>query len=138
MAGTRPFDLMPREALQLLAFSCEKRALKAGEALFGDAQRAEGAFLVLEGEIILTGDAGERRVGPGALIGETALMAEVCRNAAAKAQTDTRLLEIPRETFRRVISEFPEAAAALKSRSMSRLGKLLGALEQVRIRDFEN
>ena len=30
MAGTRPFDQMPREAVQLIAFSCDKRTLKAG------------------------------------------------------------------------------------------------------------
>jgi CRP-like cAMP-binding protein len=137
LSGTRPFDLLPREALQLLAFSCEKRALKAGEKLFSDAEAADGAYFVLEGEIVLEGKAGERRVGPGALIGETSLMAEVWRGSAAKADREARVLEIPRETFLRVISEFPEAAAALRTRIAGRLATLLGALEAARARDFE-
>jgi CRP-like cAMP-binding protein len=137
MSGTRPFDLLPREALQLLAFSCEKRALKAGEALFADEETAEGAYFVLDGEIVLTAKGGERRVGPGALIGETSLFADVGRHVSAKAESETRLLEIPRETFLRVISEFPEAAAAVRARMSGRLGNLLGRLETVRARDFE-
>jgi CRP-like cAMP-binding protein len=137
LSGTRPFDMLPREALQLLAFSCEKRALKAGERLFADAEAAEGAYFVLEGEILLEGNAGERRVGPGALIGETSLMADVRRGTGAKAEQEARVLEIPRETFLRVIAEFPEAAAAVKTRMASRLAVLLGALEKVRARDFD-
>jgi hypothetical protein len=31
LARTRPFSLLPREAVQLIAFACEKRRLKAGE-----------------------------------------------------------------------------------------------------------
>lgn len=138
MAGTRPFNLMPREALQLLAFSCEKRALKAGDTLFATEQLAEGAFLVLEGEIVLTGSASERRVGPGSLIGEAALLAEICRSFRATAHNDARLLEIRRETFRRVISEFPAAAATIKAQMASRLEKIIDALDQARARDFES
>lgn len=137
MSGTRPFDLLSREALQLLAFSCSKRALKPGETLFADAEPADGAYFVLDGEILLSGKAGERRVGPGGLIGETALMADVRRGSEARAESDTRVIEIPRETFKRVISEFPEAAAAVRARLSKRLGILIGALDAARARDFE-
>ena len=36
LARTRPFDEMPRDALQLVAFSAETRKLAAGEELFWD------------------------------------------------------------------------------------------------------
>ncbi len=36
MGRTRPFDLLPREARQLIAFSCVRKALKAGETLLRD------------------------------------------------------------------------------------------------------
>jgi CRP-like cAMP-binding protein len=137
MSGTRPFDLLPRDALQLLAFSCSKRALKPGEALFSDSGPADGAHFVLEGEIVLSGRAGERRVGPGALIGETALIAEVQHDFAAKAEGEARVLDIPRDTFRRVISEFPEAATAVRVRMGAKLSKLIAKLETARTRDFE-
>ena len=50
LSGTRPFNMLPREALQLLAFSCERRQLKAGQTLFAAGEPADGAYFLLEGE----------------------------------------------------------------------------------------
>jgi len=136
MAGTSPFHLLPREALQLLAFSCEKRGYQAGQTLFGEGDAADGAFLVLEGEIVLSAKQQERRVGPGALIGETALVAEVLRGATAKALGEASALRIPRATFRRVLGEFPDAAVKVRALAAARVGKLFGELERVRVREF--
>src|SRR5271169_132810 len=111
MAATRPFNLMPREALQLLAFSCQKRTLKADEKLFGAGEPAEAAFFVLTGEIVLSVKGEERRAASGALIGETALAADTLRGADARARVESTLLCVPREVFRRVLGEFPDAAA---------------------------
>jgi CRP-like cAMP-binding protein len=137
MAAASPFHLLPREAVQLLAFSCEKRAFKAGATLFSEGEDADGGFLVLEGEVSLSVNGQERRVGPGALIGETAMIAEVSRAATAKAASDVATLRIPRATFRRVLGEFPEAAAKVRALTAARVGKLFGALERVRVREFE-
>jgi CRP-like cAMP-binding protein len=136
MAGTPPFHLLPREALQLLAFSCEKRVFKAAETLFGEGDEADGAFLVLDGEIVLTAKEEERRAGPGKLIGETALLAEVVRGATAKALGNVSVLRIPRATFRRVLGEFPDAAVKVRAMTVTRVGKLFGALETVRVKGF--
>jgi CRP-like cAMP-binding protein len=136
MAGASPFHLLPREALQLLAFSCEKRAFKKGDTLFTQGDSADGGFLVLEGEVALSADGAERRAGPGALIGETALVAEVSRGATATAASDVSTLTIARPTFRRVLSEFPEAAVKVRALAAARTGKLFAALETVRVREF--
>ena len=136
LAGARPLDALPREALQLLAFSCEKRALRAGEKLFSRGEAAEGAFFVLHGEIALRKDEAERRAGPGALLGETALLAETVRPADAAAECDSVVLSIPRETFRRVLTEFPESAAKIQRVAEARAKSLLSRLEVVRRRGF--
>src|SRR5437764_12356611 len=106
LSRARPFDALPREALQLLAFSCQKRRIGAGEALFHAGEPASGAFFVLEGEIGLRSGESERRAAAGVLIGESALLAETARAGDATAARDSLLLAIPRETFRRVLSEF--------------------------------
>ena len=137
MAATRPFNLLPREALQLLAFSCERRILKAEEKLFLAGETADGAFLVLTGEIVLSVKGEERRALPGALIGETALAAEVLRGADARASVDTTVLRVPREVFRRVLSEFPDAAAKVHASASARTRELLSRLEALRARAFE-
>ena len=137
MAATRPFSLLPREAVQLLAFSCERRSLKADETLFKAGEAADGAFLVLSGEIALSSGREERRVARGALIGETALAAEVLRGADARAAVDATVLRVPREVFRRVLSEFPDAAEKVRASATARTRELIGRLEELRARAFE-
>ena len=136
LSGVRPFNALPREALQLLAFSCEKRTLRAGEALFSAGEPADGAYFVLEGEVVLTRGDGERRAGVGALIGETALLIETQRPADARAACDCLLLRVPSATFRRVLSEFPQSAAGIRRAAAGRAGALLGRLEDLRRRPF--
>jgi CRP-like cAMP-binding protein len=138
LAGTRPFNLLPREALQLLAFSCERRELKVGQTLFSEGEAADAAFFVLAGEIRLSTRNGERRVGSGALIGETALATEVARAATAVASADCALLRVPRATFRRVLEEFPDAALKISASARMRVRDMLARLEEVRARGFES
>ncbi len=138
LSGAGPLSALPREALQLLAFSGEKRRLGEGEALFAAGDGADGAFFVLEGEIVLRKDGAERRVGPGALIGESALLVETARPADAAAASEAVLLNIPRETFRRVLSEFPESALKIQRAAISRTRALIVGLEAIRRRDFSS
>ena len=132
MATTRPFDLLPREAVQLIAFSCENKTLKTGETLFKAGDPADAAYFLLSGELSLTVKGGERRAEPGALIGEMALMTEVVRHADAKATEDSELLRIPGAVFRRVLSEFPNAAVKVRATVVTRTRALVKALDAKR------
>jgi len=132
MAGTRPFDQLPREAVQLIAFSCEKRMLKAGETLFSAGEPADSAYFILSGELSLALNDAERRVESGALIGETALLADVTRHASAKATEDSELLRIPGAVFRRVLSEFPRAAVQMRAAAVDRVRDFVNQLEEKR------
>ena len=138
MAHTRPFSLLPREALQLIAFSCTRTFLRAGQTLFVEGDPADAAYFVLSGAITLVAQGSERRVEPDALIGETALIADVARHASARAADTVVALRIPREVFQRVLSEFPEAAAKLRAETLARSRKLLGELEAVSARAFNH
>lgn len=136
LSGVRPFDALPREALQLIAFSCARRRLGAGETLFSAGDAADGAYFVLGGEVELRLREAVRRAAPGALIGEAALLAETLRPADAVAPDGADLLHIPRETFRRVLSEFPESAVKIRQASWGRANALFERLESVRRRHF--
>ncbi len=136
LSAVRPFDRLPREALQMLAFSCKKRALRAGETLFAAGDPAEDAYLVLDGELVLGKDGEERSVGEGVLIGETALLVDTIRPAGATAATDSLLMRISGGTFRRVLSEFPESAAVLRRAAAERAGALISAMDRIRRRAF--
>jgi CRP-like cAMP-binding protein len=136
LSGVRPFDALPREAVQLIAFSCARRRLGAGESLFLAGEDADGAFFVLEGEIVLRAQGATRRVALGGLIGESALLTETLRPCDATAADGAELLHIPRETFRRVMSEFPESAAEIAKSSSRRTHALIDRLQAIRRRSF--
>ena len=136
LSGVRPFDALPREAVQLIAFSCARRRLGAGESLFSAGEPADGAFFVLEGEVVLRAQGATRRVALGGLIGESALLTETLRPADASAAEGAELLHIPRDTFRRVLSEFPESAAKIVKGSSRRTHALIARLDTIRRRSF--
>ena len=141
LARTRPFDLLPREAVQLIAFSCEKRRLRAGEALFFAGETADSGYFVHSGVITLLEDGAdpkaERRVEAGALIGESALYATTARHVSARAAEDAVVMRISRETFRRVLSEFPAGAEKIRAALAARTRRLVDGLEATRIKSFE-
>ena len=137
MAGTRPFSLMPREALQLLAFSCERRSYRPGDILFSVGDPADSAYFLLSGEVELTAHGAKRTVKRGALLGESALASEVTRLAQARAVTDSTALRVPRDIFRRVLTEFPDVAAKMRESAAQRTRQLLDRLEGVSARAFK-
>jgi CBS domain-containing protein len=141
LGRTRPFDLLPREAVQLIAFSCEKRRLRAGEALFFAGEAADSGYFVHSGAITLVEDGvqpkAERRVDAGALIGESALYAPTARHVSARAAEDAVVMRIPRETFRRVLTEFPAGAAEIRAVLAARMRRLVDGLEATRVKSFE-
>lgn len=136
LSGVSPFNALPREAVQLIAFSCARRRLGAGEALFTTGEPAEGAYFVLEGEVVLQAQGATRRVALGSLIGETALLTDTLRPADAAAAQGAELLYIPRETFRRVLSEFPDSAGQIGSASARRTHALIDRLSGIGRRNF--
>ena len=138
MAGTRPFSLMPREALQLLAFSCERRSYRPGDLLFSAGEPADCAYFLLGGEVELSAHGAQRKAVRGALIGESALATELTRLSQARALTAATALRVPRETFRRVLTEFPDVAEKMRDSAAQRTRKLLNALEDVSARAFRS
>jgi CRP-like cAMP-binding protein len=141
LARTRPFSLLPREAVQLIAFSSEKRRLKAGDMLFLAGETADSGFFVHSGAIALFTDGAkpdsERRVGTGALIGESALYARTARRVAARVIEDAVVMPIPRETFLRVLAEFPAGAEKIRASVAARTRRLVNGLEATRVKSFE-
>jgi CRP-like cAMP-binding protein len=141
LAKTRPFNLMPREAVQLIAFSCPKQRLVAGEILFSAGDAGEEGYFIVSGAMIIedrrstTGSA--RRAASGALIGESALYAPVVRRVEARATEDTIVTRIPRDTFKRVLAEFPEAAEKVRAALAVRTRALVESLDKTRVRSLD-
>jgi CRP-like cAMP-binding protein len=110
--------LLGRDALRILAIGAESRYVHGGEKLFGAGDEADAGYVIQEGSFNLTtGDAEEAEpmvVGPGALIGELALITETTRPATATAREPSTVLRIPRGLFLKMLDGYPSAAAKLR------------------------
>jgi CRP-like cAMP-binding protein len=138
LARTAPFDLLPADALKLIAFSAERKKFVAGESLFEQGEEADCAYFLLSGSAILTahgeGPAKRKQVGAGALLGEMAMLASTKRPASAKAREDGVALRIPRHVIHRVLAEFPGEAARMRSALADRARQMAAELDAVRKR----
>jgi CRP-like cAMP-binding protein len=124
------------DAIRLIAFAGETRALRAGEMLFKKGERADGAYVVMRGAIALDGrEDGSPAVfiaEPGTLIGQTALFLRNARPATATAREASAVMRVSPTLVRRVLEEHPRAAGILHGALVKDLVSLTGGLERVR------
>jgi CRP-like cAMP-binding protein len=124
------------EALRLLAFAADQRRLEAGEVLFRRGDLADGGYVVAQGALALdTGKGGPVfTAGPGALIGRTALFTTLRRPATATATAPTSVLHVSASLMRRMLEEFPAAAASMHAEAVEDLAATRTGLARVRER----
>jgi len=94
----------------------------AGDVLIREGDRGDLFYVIVEGEVEIT-RAGTlvSEQGPGAYVGEIALLRDVPRTASVIAKTPLRLLALEREPFLLAVTGHPgshEAASAVTSARM--------------------
>ncbi|MEN8239252.1 MAG: ATP-binding protein [Actinomycetota bacterium] len=110
-------NLDPGDLAQL-EVSLSHHEVPAGENLFCEGDEGDSAYVITTGEIEVLKESAGRDVrlavlGPGALIGEMALLARAPRNATCRALTDAALVSIPRDTFNGLLTASPTAMRAI-------------------------
>ncbi|WP_163265215.1 cyclic nucleotide-binding domain-containing protein [Chelativorans alearense] len=130
LSGVGLFEGFTHEQLRLMAFGAETISLAAGHKLYAEGAPADCAFVVASGQVALYHQQGDRREiisvhGPGAMLGELALIAESERLTGAVAQTDVKVIRLSRSMFRRILEEFPETAVKLHRRIAANLQAML-------------
>ncbi|MBJ6128043.1 cyclic nucleotide-binding domain-containing protein [Microvirga splendida] len=130
------FNLLEKDALRLVAFASETRSYREGDVLFKKGDRSDGGYVVTAGAIALDaaddGSPAAFVAGPGALIGQAALFARIERRATATAREPSTIIRVTPSLMRRVLEEFPDAAAAIHDAMAEELARLTEGLERVR------
>ena len=112
------FSIFEPSALRMLAFSAETRLLRTGDALFRRGEASDGGYVLTVGSIALVrhddGRSPAMIVRPWTLIGETALLAQSTRPAAAFAHEPATALKILRPLFHLVLEQHPTTAARVR------------------------
>jgi CRP-like cAMP-binding protein len=130
------FEGFTQEQLRLLAFGAETTLLGADKKLYREDDEADSAYVVVSGRIVLYREGeGERlvigHVGPGAIMGELALIADTKRLTSASAEIDSEVLRLNRRMFRRILEEYPELAVQLHHRISAELQAFLQKIENL-------
>jgi CRP-like cAMP-binding protein len=117
--------LLGTTALRMLAIGSEQRNVQRGDALFNAGDEADAGFIVQRGAFrIEDGSGAEMMAGPGALIGELALITAMRRPATATALDNSSVIRIARSLFQRVLESDPAAARRLRDEFASRTSQI--------------
>jgi len=137
LSGVELFGSFTPDQFRLLAFGAENMRLASGQLLYEAGVEADGAFVVAAGRIgLFREDAEGKRVlvaeaGPGAMLGELALIADTIRPTGAVAVEDTELVRLSRKLFHRILQEYPELAAALRDHIARDLTQMVGKIDRL-------
>lgn len=126
--------VLNEDALKLLAFGAEPVNLKPRQTLFEAGEEAEGAVLVLGGQLRLipeTAGAQTRVATVGQLVDELALVIPLTRRHTAVAQASCELLLLSRGQMRRILAEYPDAAGRLQTMLAQRTAALIADVDDL-------
>lgn len=117
LAATPLFAGLPHQALEALVEQLALVPLEAGAVLFHEGDPGDSLYVIVEGEVSVQGGGPPRvemsRLGPGAFIGEVALMTDQPRAATVVAASDAELIRIDRNTLSKVLANHGEVLAAV-------------------------
>jgi CRP-like cAMP-binding protein len=129
--------LLGRDALRILAIGAESRYVHDGDVLFREGEVADAGYVIQEGSFLLA--SGRPRagvepvtVGPGALLGELALLTETVRPATATANEPSSVIRIPRKLFLKMLEGYPDAANRLREIITLRAQEAMRDIDSVR------
>ncbi len=129
------FSGMEYEHLSMIAFSSERLLFQRGEKLMMDGQVGHAAYVILSGTAeIIEGSGDNRRihhVGPGAMVGELAMLVEFTFSSTAIATEELEVLELSRELIHRMMQQFPPIAEYFSHRIHGRLSQMVEKLRRV-------
>jgi len=105
---------MDGDDLRRLEEAGAETRVAAGQVLIERGHGGAGLFVVLEGTVAVEAPEGTLELGPGAVIGERALLAEHgTRSARVRATTDVRAVAVERQVFEQLCADDPELAGRL-------------------------
>jgi CRP-like cAMP-binding protein len=116
--------LLGTPALRMLAIGSEQRNFARGDRLFSAGDDADAGFIVQRGTFRIEDGGADIVVGPGALIGELALVVAMRRPSTAIALEHSSVIRVARSLFQRVLENDPAAARRLRDEFANRTSQI--------------
>jgi CRP-like cAMP-binding protein len=131
------FEGFSNEHLRLIAFSAESRSLPEKLLLYDEGQLLHSAYVVASGSMRAErrgkngGETTRREIGPGVILGERALVLDKRATESVRVESRSRVLQIRKAMFRRLLQEYPEIALTLRARMMRQVVQASAELNAV-------
>ena len=117
--------LLGNAALRMVAIGSEQRDFVRGDVLFKWGEDADAGFVVQRGAFRVEDGAGAEVIaGPGALMGELALVVPMKRPSTATALEHSSVIRVSRSLFQRVLESDPAAAHRLRDEFAARSSQI--------------
>lgn len=124
LRGTSLFGPLGLASLERVARNLVRVEVLAGGAVITEGDEGDRFYLIAEGSVDVTrAGAPLATLGPGAFVGEIALLRDVPRTASVTAITDTSLRALDREHFLAAVTGSPAGAVALAEEMDRRLSE---------------
>ena len=119
------------DALRILAFGADTRALAKGAKLYGKGTLAQSGYFLASGKMELKSAGGATVAEAGAMLNELGMICEVEHGADATALSDCEVIEIPRNLLLRILREYPADAEPLIKHIRAKTGAFFKRLDSL-------
>jgi CRP-like cAMP-binding protein len=115
------------EELEGIAGAASEVEFPSGQVLTQPGATGSGMFFIVEGTAQVDTKRDQVELGPGQFFGELALISsDATRTARVRAKTPLRCLALDRASFRSLVADHPDVAAALLEVALGRLAENAG------------
>jgi CRP-like cAMP-binding protein len=136
LAGVDIFAKCKGRNIRALAKSCEERTFPTGAALCRQGQRGVAMYVITRGQVRVEEELSDGRavqvatLGPGATVGEMAIIDGAERTASVIAETDVDVLVLTSWDFKAMLRSRPEVALDILPVIVGRLRKTVAELRR--------
>ena len=121
--------------LKLLAFTSERLSYQDDHILFNQGDSGDAAYIIMNGSaaILIDTENGQievARLKKGDVVGEIAILCDVPRTATVQAKDSLTTLKVTKDTFFRLVIEFPQISVEIMRELASRLERTNAKLRE--------
>ena len=129
LRATPFFSGIPLARLKLYAYLCKRAFYRAGDFIFHQGDSDDRGYILISGRAQIVREYEDHSVflnelGEGEFFGGVALLADVHRLFSVRAISRVECLTLDRESFRKLLIQFPEVGVKLLDLMIKRIVKM--------------
>lgn len=137
---TPVFSGIPLQRLKLYAYLCKRVCYRAGEFIFRQGDSDDRGYILLSGSVQIVREYEDHSVflnelHEGEFFGGVALLSDIKRLFSVKAATNVDCLTLDRESFRKILVQFPEVGVKVLDLMIKRIVQMEDKLMQKHVHE---